>query len=544
MLKTYVFPEYAYRQSLEQRSRLAERRPLVIVGAGPVGLTAALDAAQRGIPVVVLDDNNTVSQGSRALCYAKRTLEIWDRLGVGEAVTAHGVRWQVGKVFFKDELAYQFNLLPEDQHKLPAMVNLQQYHLEEKLVRACQLQPLIELRWKHRLIGICPVVIPAQAGSQQAGERSLDARLRGHDDGVNLTVQTPDGVFGMRADWLIACDGAGSDTRGLMGLDFEGQVFEDRFLIADVVMKGEHFPPERWFWFDPPFHPGQSVLLHKECDGVWRIDFQLGHDADAAEEKKPERVIPRIQAMLGPDAVFELEWVSVYQFACRRMQSFRHGRVLFAGDAAHQVSPFGARGANSGVQDVDNLIWKLAAVIKGEAPDALLDSYHAERAVAADDNIRQSTRATDFISPKTRASLRLRNAVLSLAKTEPFARPLVNSGRLSMPTPYVDSALLTADEDEFAGGVAPGCPAVDAPLREGWLLEKLGRGFVLLSFGEVASTLPTVVAEGGLLAQRYDAQPGTCYLIRPDQYVAARWRSFDAAKVAAALQRSLGDIRC
>ena len=522
MLKTYVFPEYAYRQSLEQRSGLAERRPLIIIGAGPVGLTAALDAAQRGIPVVVLDDNNTVSQGSRALCYAKRTLEIWDRLGVGEAVAAHGVRWQVGKVFFKEELAYQFNLLPEDQHKLPAMVNLQQYHLEEKLVRACQLQPLIELRWKHQLIGIKP------------GE-----------DGVDLTVQTPAGVFTMRADWLIACDGASSDTRSLMGLDFKGQVFQDRFLIADVVMKGKEFPTERWFWFDAPFHPGQSVLLHKECDGVWRIDFQLGRDADAAEEKKPERVIPRIQAMLGPAAEFELEWVSVYQFACRRMENFRHGRVLFAGDAAHQVSPFGARGANSGVQDVDNLIWKLAAVIKGEAADALLDSYHVERAVAADDNICHSTRATDFISPKTRASLRLRDAVLSLAKTEPFARPLVNSGRLSMPTPYVDSALLTADEeDAFDAGVKPGCPAIDAPLGEGWMLEKLGRGFVLLSFGEVVSTLPTVVAEGSLLTQRYDGQPGTCYLIRPDQYVAARWRSFDAAKVAAAVQRSLGDIRC
>jgi 3-(3-hydroxy-phenyl)propionate hydroxylase len=236
--------------------------------------------------------------------------------------------------------------------------------------------------------------------------------------------------------------------------------------------------------------------------------------------------------------------VSVYQFACRRMQNFRHGRVLFAGDAAHQVSPFGARGANSGVQDVDNLIWKLAVVIKGEAPDGLLDSYHAERAVAADDNIRQSTRATDFISPKTRASLRLRDAVLSLAKTEPFARPLVNSGRLSMPTPYADSALLTADEDEFDGGVKPGCPAVDAPLGEGWLLERLGRGFVLLSFGEVASTLPTVLASGSVLTQRYDGLPGTCYLIRPDQVVAARWRSFDAAKVTAALQRSLGDITC
>lgn len=527
MLKTYTFPEYAYRQTLEQRSGQAQARPLVIVGAGPVGLVAALDCARRGIPVVVLDDNNSVSMGSRAVCYAKRSLEVLDRLGQGEALAAQGIRWQVGKVFFKNDLAYQFDLLPQAHHKMPAMINLQQYHLEERLVRACQLEPNIELRWKHKVIAL-----------EQQGE------------GVGLQVQTPDGVFAMQTDWLIACDGAGSDTRAMLGLDFEGQVFQDRFLIADVVMKNQNFPTERWFWFDPPFHRNQSVLLHKQCDDVWRIDFQLGRDADPAEERKPEKVIPRIQAMLGPDAEFELEWVSVYQFACRRMKSFRQGRVLFAGDAAHQVSPFGARGANSGMQDADNLGWKLKAVLDGRAPTSLLDSYTQERAAAADDNIANSTRSTDFISPKSRASLRLRNAVLELAKTEAFARPLVNSGRLSMPTPYRDSPLITPDEDLFDAGVPPGSPCVDAPLaaKEGtgrWLLNALGQDFVLLSFGPAGEcdlpVLELVLDDEPLAAQRYDARPGTCYLIRPDQFVAARWRHFDAAKIKAALRRSLGE---
>lgn len=528
MLKTYTFPEYAYRQTLEQRSGQAQARPLVIIGAGPVGLTAALDCARRGIPVVVLDDNNSVSMGSRAVCYAKRSLELLDRLGQGEALAAQGIRWQVGKVFFRDELAYQFDLLPQSQHKMPAMINLQQYHLEERLVRACQLEPNIELRWKHKLVGLAQ-----------------------DEDGVALQVQTPDGVFAMRADWLLACDGAGSDTRALLGLDFEGQVFQDRFLIADVVMQAE-FPTERWFWFDPPFHRGQSVLLHKQCDKVWRIDFQLGRDADPLEEKKPERVIPRIQAMLGPDAEFELEWVSVYQFACRRMKNFRMGSVLFVGDAAHQVSPFGARGANSGMQDADNIGWKLKAVLDGVAPASLLDSYHAERAAAADDNISHSTRSTDFISPKSRASLRLRNAVLELAKTEAFARPLVNSGRLSMPTPYRGSPLITPDdggEAPFDGGVPPGSPCTDAPLADGrWLLNALGQGFVLLSFGATKPAtavwpvplLHLQLPASGLAAERYGAREGSCYLIRPDQYVAARWHRFDPARVAAALARSLG----
>jgi 3-(3-hydroxy-phenyl)propionate hydroxylase len=524
MLKTYTFPVYDYQQSQAQREGQVLRHPVVIIGAGPVGLTAALDCASRGIPVIVLDDNNSVSQGSRAVCYAKRSLEILDRLGIGTALVEQGVRWQVGKVFFREELAYQFDLLPQAQHQMPAMINLQQYHLEERLVQACQAQPLIDLRWKHKLVAL----------SQE-------------DEAVQLSVHTPDGEFQMEAEWLLACDGAGSDTRRLLGLDFEGQVFQDRFLIADVVMKNTQFPTERWFWFDPPFHRHQSVLLHKQCDGVWRIDFQLGRDADPLEEKKPEKVMPRIQAMLGADVEFELEWVSVYQFACRRAAQFRHGRVLLVGDAAHQVSPFGARGANSGVQDADNLGWKLKAVLDGAAPAALLDSYHAERAAAADENILNSTRSTDFISPKSRASLRLRDAVLELAKTEDFARPLVNSGRLSMPTHYAASPLNTPDEEAFAGDLQPGSPCLDAPLGKGWLLQSLGQGFTLLSFGPAEAVSlgdvvarPLLVPADGVLAERYDARPGTVYLIRPDQHVAARWRRFDADKIKAALRRCLG----
>jgi 3-(3-hydroxy-phenyl)propionate hydroxylase len=320
-------------------------------------------------------------------------------------------------------------------------------------------------------------------------------------------------------------------------------------------MKKTDFPTERWFWFDPPFHRGQSVLLHKQCDNVWRIDFQLGWDTDPAEEKKPEKVIPRIQAMLGPDVEFELEWVSVYQFACRRVDQLRRGRVLFTGDAAHQVSPFGARGANTGVQDCDNLAWKLKLVLDGDAPLALLDTYHEERAFAADDNLLNSTRSTDFITPKSRCSLRLRNAVLELARTEAFARPLVNSGRLSTPTPYVNSSLNTPDVDAFEGKMAPGTNCADAPVqadgKDGWLLSKLGHGFTLLSFGpaapvSVGKVTTKVIEVGkdiqdtqGVLAQRYDAQPGTVYLIRPDQHVAARWRQFDDSQAIAALRRAL-----
>lgn len=536
MLNTYTYPEFAYRPSPEQQAGEVKRHPVVIIGAGPIGMTQALDLAARGVASVILDDNNTVSIGSRAVCYAKRPLEIWDRLGLGEGYAARGIQWKVGKVFFRNDLAYQFDLLPEEHHKMPAMINLQQYYLEEELVKACDASPLVDLRWKHKLLAL----------------EQGDSEGEGQGDGVaTLTVETPDGIFKMQAEWVIAADGANSDTRRMVGADFTGHFFQDRFLIADVVISKTEFPTERWFWFDPPFHRNQSVLLHKECDNVWRIDFQLGWDADPEEEKKPENIIPRVQALLGKDTEFTLEWASVYTFACLRMDSFVHGRVLFAGDCAHGVSPFGARGANSGVQDTDNLAWKLDWVLKGRAGTELLATYGPEREYAADENLLNSTRATDFITPKSEISRLFRDAALDLAREHPFARRIVNSGRLSVPAVLHPSPLNTPDADSFAGTQVPGAVLLDAPVRRnghsGWLLRQLGMDFTLLVFGPVpawAQGLPHVQALSigqdiedvqGLVAQRLDGQSGTAYLIRPDQHVCARWRTPTEAAVRAAL---------
>lgn len=531
--------EFAYRRSPDQDAPAPPCHPVVVVGAGPVGLAAAIDLAQRGIPVVLLDDDNRLSTGSRAICFAKRTLEIFDRLGLGERVTAKGVRWNLGKVFLRDALLYQFDLLPEAAHHRPAFVNIQQYYVEGYLAERALALPNLDLRWNSRVTGL-----------EQA------------EDGVLLTVETPEGAYRLRADWVVAADGGRSPIRALLGLESKGRVFRDRFLIADVRMTAD-FPAERWFWFDPPFHPNQSVLLHQQPDNVWRIDFQLGWDADPVVETQPERVLPRIRALLGRDAQFELEWVSIYTFACRRMERFRHGRVLFAGDSAHGVSPFGARGANSGVQDADNLAWKLAAVLRGDAPEALLDSYAWEREAAADENLLNSTRSTDFITPKSEISRLFRDAVLELAREAPFARALVNSGRLSMPTVLRDSALNTRDADAFAGAMLPGAPAADAPIRVGgedaWLLERMGQGFTLLCFGALPDAVPegltvlladpagpvtadviAIADREGLLARRYDARPGTAYLLRPDQHVCARWRTPDAAGIRRAMATALG----
>ena len=514
------FRQFAYRRSPDQDAATPARHPVVIVGAGPVGLTLALDLARRQVPVVLIDDADRIGEGSRAICFAKRTLEIFDRLGLAQAMVEKGVTWQKGRVFRGETELYAFDLLPEGGHKQPAFINLQQFYVEAALVDAVLAEPLVDLRWSNRLTG-------------------LDNR----DDGATLAIATPDGDYSLHADWLIACDGARSPTRGLLGLEFRGEAFEDRFLIADVKMTAP-FPTERWFWFDPPFHTGQSALLHKQPDDIWRIDLQLGPDADPEHEKQPEIVRPRIERMLG-HADFALEWVSVYRFQCRRLDRFLHGRVIFAGDAAHQVSPFGARGANSGIQDAG---WKLALVAQGRSPASLLDSYDSERVAAADENILNSTRATDFIAPRSPGERLLREAALSLAPLTGFAKRFVNSGRLSLPSAYTGSTL-SSDDESWDRGLQPGAPFLDAPLAAAthtWLSEAFSVGQAIL-LGEDATKLapagvlaiePTAVDD--TLRQRYALEHGAAVLLRPDGHVAARFRQPLRAEVEAAIERMEG----
>jgi 3-(3-hydroxy-phenyl)propionate hydroxylase len=403
------------------------------------------------------------------------------------------------------------------------------------------------VRWRHEVVGI-----------GNAGDR------------VVVDVHTPAGAYRSSCDYLVAADGHRSPIRRMLGLDFEGRVFEDHFLIADVSMKSP-FSAERRFWFDPPFNPGQTALLHKQSDDVWRIDFQMGWHIDREQALSEASVEAKVRGFLGADADFEYEWVSLYTFQCRRMRHFVHDRIVFAGDAAHLVSPFGARGANGGIQDADNLAWKLALILERKAPPSLLQSYDAERIRAADENILASSRSTDFMTPKSRASRAFRDAVLDLARDYPFARRLVNSGRLSVPCVLEDSPLNTPDEDEFTPKQRPGTPCIDAPVAIGgtrdWLLRRLQGGFRGLYFADGLDAAPAeiegmraleipvetlivrrydaggvedVVDIDGLIQAHYDARPGTYYLVRPDQHVAGRWRRFDRAAVERALGRACG----
>jgi 3-(3-hydroxy-phenyl)propionate hydroxylase len=518
---------------LDGEGEAKARYPVAIIGAGPIGLAAAVDLATKGVPSIVLDDNNVVSIGSRAICWAKRTLEIFDRLGIGERMLAKGVTWKTGRLFHGSSEVYNFDLLPEEGHKYPAFINLQQYYVEQYLVeRAKEFPDLIDLRFKNKVV-----------------------EHQDNGDHITLQVETPFGNYELKADYTIVCDGAGSPTRKRMGLPFDGQTFEEHFLIADVEMEESPFEtqvPERWFWFEPEFHSGQSALLHKQPDNIYRIDLQLGPESDPKLEATEEKVFPRIKAIVG-DKPFKLDWMSVYKFRCAKLERFVHNRMLFVGDSAHVVSPFGARGGNGGIQDVDNICWKLAAVIKAEADASLLETYNEERVHGSAENILNSSRATNFMTPKSSIEHLFRNEVLNLSSKMPFARKLINSGRLSVPCSLEAKTLQQTDESNGIKQVQVGDVVLDAPVKADgdstWLVSQVQGEFTLLGVGDVELpdvggvrriginqsnvSYKTLQDEEGLATRRYGE--GNAYLLRPDGHVLAIYKSPDAGKIRSVL---------
>ncbi len=547
----FEYQVYPFDPPRELRENRIGRHKVVVVGGGLAGLTAAVDLGVRGIPCVLLDDNNTVSSGSRSIAQGKRTMEIATRLGIAERMTAKGIWWSKGNTLIGDDVIYAFDLLPEGKEKYSAFLCLPQYYVETILVERARELPGVDIRWSNR------VVAAAQDG-----------------DAVHLDIATPAGSYAIDADWVIACDGVRSTVRGALGVPFAGDSFVDKFVICDVKMVF-NFPPQRMFWFAPTFDKSNIALMHQQPDAIWRIDWQLRPDDDPEVECAPERVNQRLARMFGPDVAFETQFASIYAFEVRRVDKFRHGRVFFAGDAAHQLSPFGGgRGGNSAIQDVDNLVWKLAHVLTGKAPERLLDSYDAERIPVADENMRLSRRAAEFITPTSAHSLALRNGVLALAPQHAFAKVLINTGRLSVAPNLQGSPLITPDAERWDTPVTPGAAAVDAPVGASddgdWLIHHLGGDFTLMlqaGPGEDAALIAALRHDAvpvrvlvvraepdagiagaamlhdreGLLRRRYDLLPGSAYLFRPDQHVAARWRAVDADAVRRAVRRSLGE---
>ena len=415
----YALPTYEFTLPPELNgSGVCWTYPVVVVGAGLAGLTAACDLAQRGIAVLLIDEDDTIGvrgASSRGICYAQKSLEIFERLGTYDKILAKGIQWSVGKTLAGNDVVYEFDLRQTMAHQSseqPPFINLQQFYIEWYLVDQIQSEPLVDLRWKSKVLAV-----------------SQD------DAGVSLSIECPAGRYQIQAQWLLDATGNRSPIRDGFGLKTNPAIGEDRWCISDVRFK--HRPPiERWTWVEAPFNENRAVWQHLMADDVWRLDYQMAPDADPEYVGREDVVAKRLQAQFGEDIDFELVWVGPYSYRSHVLEQMRLKRVLFLGDSAHVMSPFGARGGNSAIQDADNVGWKLAQVIKGHAPDSLLDTYHSERHEAASLNVQITNRTMRFLTPQSPVQRLFRDAVIQLARSYPFARALVNTGRLSSPTEY------------------------------------------------------------------------------------------------------------
>jgi 3-(3-hydroxy-phenyl)propionate hydroxylase len=396
---------------------LPDAVPVLIAGGGPVGLTLAALLARHGVRSLVVEADAGYCTGSRAICISRRSQEILATAGAGAALAAKALPWTGGRSYWRNEEVLHFQMTSEPTQRFAPMVNIQQYHVEAFVHQALQQVPdLSQVAWSSRVAGVQPGA-----------------------DGVQVEIDTPEGRRRVQAAFVAACDGGRSTVRELLGLQFEGTQYEGRYVIVDIVQETKR-PVERLAWFDPPSNPGSTLLMHRQPDDVWRIDYQLRDDDDAEEALRPENILPRVQShlsMIGEDAPWKLLWSSMYNAKCLTLPDYRagQGRVLFAGDAAHLVPIFGVRGLNSGLDDAANLAWKLALVLEGSAPDSLLDTYSAERLHAARENIAFGAKSTEFMAPPDFAFRLMREATLRLAGDEPAVRSLINP-RQSAPVAY------------------------------------------------------------------------------------------------------------
>ncbi|GAA2151987.1 FAD-dependent oxidoreductase [Actinomadura napierensis] len=513
-----------------------------MAGAGPVGLVAALLLARSGVPATVLEAADRCEPiGSKAICFQRDVLDVLDRAGCAERMIARGVTWTTGRTYYRGTELFAVTFPDSGRSDVPPWINISQAEVERYLRELADAEPLVDVRYGHRVTGL-----------------HQDA------DGVQVRANGPDGEITVAGSHLVGADGPHSAVRRLLGVRFPGRSFDDRFLICDI-RADLPFPNERRFYFDPEWNPGRQVLVHQCPDRTWRIDWQMPAGYDFEAERASGALDDRIRKITG-DAPYEIVWASVYRFHQRCAETFHRDRVLLAGDAAHLYAPFGARGLNSGVQDAENLAWKIAFVRRGHGSERLLASYDAERRAAAHENPAVTTRTMEFLVPQTPEERGQRLTTLEAALTDPAARTLIDSGRLAEPYWYLDSPLTTPSGpvDGFpraAGAVRPPLPGVlcpDGPCvvdgRETRLRRLFGTGFVALAAGgercarirEPAAGVPVavhaldVIDTTGVLRTALDAGPDTVHLVRPDGHLAAVLPSFDPGAFAAALRRACG----
>jgi 2-polyprenyl-6-methoxyphenol hydroxylase-like FAD-dependent oxidoreductase len=524
---------------------------VVVVGAGPVGLATAARLASQGVPVLVLEaDPELRKQGSKACLIQGDVLEILDKFGCAQEIQDEGVTWHTARTYVRNQ-EIRAAVYPARPGFGP-FVNISQYRIEQVLLAHVLRNPLCEVRWSHRVTSV-----------------------EQDEDGVLVATETPDGSTRVRSRYLIACDGIHSVVRKATGVAWTGYTHQNEFLITDIRAKLA-LAKERHFHFDPSFNPGRQVVMHPQPNDIWRIDWQLAPGTDIAEERRSGAFDQRVRAVIG-DVPYDIDWLSTYRFHQRVVESFQVGRVFFAGDAAHALPPYGSRGMNSGIQDADNIAWKLALVLAGWAPEDLLQTYHVERYAAARENLAVTEATIRFMVPPTRARRLIRSALLRLSLPVKSMRDRVNSGRMAEPHVYRESPIVDAETGHrLIGHFAP----------DGWLTTQAGRtrirtlfggGFVVLCFGademavrrlirdllahpaqmpfrtvfvmsddvqvgDLQEQFSLVHEEDGQLRTDYSVTEPLCLIVRPDSHVAAVVRGTARDEVVSALARSSGGV--
>jgi len=546
----FDYPRFTARR-VPELDGATTRHPVLIAGAGPIGMTAALMLARYGVRSVLIDRKDTFNDGSRAICIARPSMHILERVGAVAPFVEKALGWRFGRSYYRGEQIFRLEMPQPPGEKYLPMYNLQQQYIEKFLHDAVAANDLIDMRWQSELSGLEP-----------------------HNDGVSVRISSPAGDYQLDADYVLAADGARSPVRSMLGLRLKGDNYEGRYVIADIRMDHD-FPTERRAFFEPAGNPGGTVLIHKQPDDIWRVDYQLREGESEQEALREDNIRARVGAILadiGHAKSWELEWWSVYSANTLCLDDYRHGRVFFIGDAAHIVPIFGVRGLNNGLADAENIGWKLALVLHGEADERLLDSYSPERRGATLDVFANATKSTRFMTPPTRGWRLAREAALSLSLKHEFPRGLANP-RQMQPYTYAESPLTPYAERnaEFAGGPPCGSVAPNARLNDGsHLLDRAGNGMTAILFCErqptreqatllgqlgridkrfvpvlvtssgSATETKTITDSDGEIARLFAAVPGTLYLLRPDLHIAGRWKAVVPGEILKTASLCLG----
>ncbi|WP_165390252.1 FAD-dependent monooxygenase [Thalassococcus sp. S3] len=491
---------------------------VVIVGAGPVGLYAAARLAQFGASVLILERaSEPMRRGSKALCVQSDVIDLLDNVGCGHPVREAGCAWNLSRTYVRNTevRTTRFDAGPTGT---PAFVNLPQWQIEDLLRAAGERTGRVRIVWGAEFDGL------EQDAEDPDPDRKVDIRFQ--QDGAVRTVSTT---------FLLGCDGVRSNVRETLGVEWLGRVHADRFLIVDAEFDVD-WPKERRFWFDAPSNPGRQIVVHPQPGRMWRLDWQLPKDCDPKAEIAPHRIADRIETLAGTRE-HRLEWASTYRFHQRHAARMRLGNVFLLGDAAHALPPFGARGMNSGLQDAENLCWKLAAVLEGQAAADILTTFDRERFKAARENVAITGKTIRFMVPPTRLHHWYRNALVRGAARFPALNGLINSGKMSTPTSYRG---LDTVQRRTRGNLRPGDIVPNLSLGSDALRAHLAGGFGLIAArqspaGErIEAALPFISRLGVTLIWADDAEYAASHkltdllrqaaapalLVRPDGYLA------------------------